>query len=504
MPFVRRGRALAGIVLVWFAAVLAAAPVVASPAADKSTFTEALYLTTVGPEVLAASRARSLLRALKLRPETDALALELTHRYPGRLNGAPPEPGLTLGALISAGKSRGPVTREWLAALQQGIARSVTVAWPGPDVQTPGTLDPYIRVREVLAPGVWRVPFEMPRVYVTFDLLNHTALPLPLVDLSATLPGEQGSPRYDCKFEMTQDESRRNEPAWKPGERKTMLCSRAAPLHEAASMLVAIDSARASGQAPLLSLTGDAKTAATQVERAVMSFWSALPVSHRVRNEGVKWRPSELPMGAPQPVPTLAERWNETKKAHTGFVALTVASLMLFMVGRVLQRIGWPSGVVYGLTIAFSVVAAGFVAASVSGPEPSAGEGWQRGATLGLIAIFGAGFVLFGALMLHALHRRLDADNLSWFDAVLSGWRNAFRLKGTATSGEFWGFYAHAVWLLVLVRGALRPWDVPISALILVAMMTMAKRRMAAIPIGELVASVAALLLYAASYAIDP
>jgi hypothetical protein len=384
---------------------------------------------------------------------------------------------------------------------------SLAFEWPKSDVTAPGALDAYLRVRESLAPGVWRVPFDVPRIYLTFDLLNRSSLPLPMLDFSMALPGEAGAPRYECKFERSRNASsqRAVDPLW-PGEKGTAMCSRAVLQPEEGAVLAAISTMR---QAPELRLAVSADDAARQVRGAALSKYARLDPAWSsaqrlaAREPDQKWLVSDQPMEAPRPVLTLAQRLKSAGQALAGLMSVTVASLMLFVLGRTLQRLGVPLPVVVVVTIVLSVAAASVLAMVVAGPNPTAGDGWQRGATIGLVAGAGVGFVLFGALMLHLLHRRLDAENISWLDTVVSGWRNAFRLNGTATGGEFWGFYAHCLWLLVAARMALRPWDAPVCVLIIIAMMTLAKRRLAAFRPIEQIAIVAVPLLYVVVVILD-
>jgi hypothetical protein len=499
-------RGLLAVLICW----LSIAPLPAAARSAQTTFVEAVRQTKVGANDVQAARAQVLLRDLRLKRERDALLLELVYRYADRLNGVPAEPELTLGALMDAGALRPPPSDTWLAQLQQGVARSVAFEWAKAEATAPGSLDPYLRVREPLAPGVWRVPFDVPKLYVVFELLNRSAHPLPMFDFTIAVPGDPEMSRYGCKFERSRDlPAHAGVPTLGRGQGGTVVCERSVPAQEEAAALAALAAMRGSGQVPELRLAVDAKEAARQVRQGALSAYGSLgpgwgaASQQAARDASLGWRVSDQPMGVPTMVPTLAHRLKHAGQALTGLMSWTMACLVLFVLGRSLQRVGVPLPLVMVATLVLSLGAALGLASIVAGPDPTAGEGWQRGATSGFVAGLGVGTVLLGALMLHVLHRRLDADGVSWFEAVLSGWRNAFRLSGTASGGEFWGFFAHGLWLLVAAQMLLGRWSFIVSALVVVAMLTMAKRRLAAFRPAEQVAMVAVLLLYVVSAMLD-
>jgi hypothetical protein len=497
------------LLLAWIMSLaLAAAPASASP--EKKSFYAALYQTPVGENGMRTMSFALLLRDMKRQQEADALRLAAMYRYVDLLNGVPPEAGLTLGRMIETGKSLPPLDDTWLARWQDGLARSVVVEWPDDGRPAPGELDPYLRDRERLGPGIWRVNFNVPRVYVVAVLLNRSSEPLPMLDLAMMLPGGADPVRFDCKFERPRHGPQYDQVlTLKAGDRATMLCTRDLPPQDERNVLDRLAAARSAGPAPRLQALPPAREPLRLLQDwghmaggAPYNTWgSAMRVAER--DTQLEWRAAGTPLDVPVVVPSLAQHFKNAGKAVSTFLALSMAPLMLFVAGRAFQRLGVPLPLVVVVTIGVSLAVGWSVASHVAGPNPTAGEGWQRGATTGFIAFMGVGFVLTASLMLHVLHKRLDEDEISWLETVISGWRNAFRWTGTASSGEFWGFYAHCVWLLLGVNMVPRPWNVPFCALILVAMATMATRRFAAFRFSEQVAMVAVVVLYVISLFLD-
>lgn len=490
----------------WFGLGLGAVPLPAQAKSEDRSFTAALHQTAVGENGMRTMAFQSLLHDMKRPDDAEALRLAVMYRYVDLLNGIPSDPTLTLGRLIADGKSHAPLDEAWLARWQDGLARSVVFEWPDEGRPAPGELDPYLRDREQLGPGIWRVNFNVPRVFVVTVLLNRSSQPLPMLDLAMTLPGGGAPFRFDCKFERP-----RHGPQYvqvltlEAGGRAAMLCSSDLRPQDERNVLDRLAAARSAAPAPQLQPLQPAGASLRLLEdwgrMAGGGMYNAWASAMRVaeRDASLEWRAASTPLDVPVVVPSLAQHARSAGQAVGAFLALSMAPLMLFVVGRAFQRLGVPLPIVAGATIVVSLAVGLGAASHVAGPNPTAGEGWQRGATTGGLAFMGVGFVLTASLVLHALHRRLDKDGVSWLETVVSGWRHAFRWSGTASSGEFWGFYVHCIWLLLGLNRVPRPWNAPACTLVLVAMATMAKRRFAAFHASEQLALVVVVGLYVVS-----
>jgi hypothetical protein len=161
---------------------------------------------------------------------------------------------------------------------------------------------------------------------------------------------------------------------------------------------------------------------------------------------------------------------------------------------------GWGYSAVTIFTIVVVVVASigGFV--HLAGPNPTAGEGWAKPAvSAGIVTLYFAGFAWVGAGLLHALHRVLDAHQVSWMHTIVLGWQRTLDWKSPTSRAEFWGFFAHFILAWALVRWMLRPWDALVFLAFLPALVALTIRRLRTMSAEEILALVISVVLFVAA-----
>lgn len=140
------------------------------------------------------------------------------------------------------------------------------------------------------------------------------------------------------------------------------------------------------------------------------------------------------------------------KEALDRLLPVVVVSALawgFFGAGRLLLRGASLEALIWA-TVGMAAVLQAIALVSVwGGGRIQAGDGWARwgvfGAGLALVVVIGSGSVV--AILMHRLHRLLDAEDRGWGQVIVSGWRQAFWMFGSATRGEFWGFVLFALWV---------------------------------------------------------
>lgn len=232
------------------------------------------------------------------------------------------------------------------------------------------------------------------------------------------------------------------------------------------------------------------------------------------------WVASTKPLSPPDLAP-VPPTWLERTKAQLGLVksgsspALNVMALVPALGGMLLS---WLVFVVVraGLreasqqTQATAVIFIAVLATlpfvfNAWGGGLGHGDGWSRLGVLagGLGMIMIGGSVAIGALLLQALYRVLDADDIGWAAAVAAGWRRMFHIGGLTSRGEFWGFVSFAIVLLLLSARLGRPWPAVVVLALMVPLGTLIMRRVTSLTPKEFWIGLAVILAFVADHFVN-
>lgn len=497
-----------------------AAPV---PTATRDSFASALNDTRLGNDPAQAYFLVGLLRDARASNEdVEALRRELLHLYVAQLGGqaaAPPQtapkpkptvwqsarsrwlghcavPPDTVATAIARGRLRDSVPNaELTAAWQSAFNKSVAVRWP-----TAGGAQPYFTLQDrnlqPVAPGVWASegPQGQARLLLSLRLVNQSTLALPVYRPEIVWGGEAATGRGGLSFSCDWDGVR--PPPGRAaldaldmlapgGESRALVCTSAPVGAYWKDQLSALATqAQTPGQRPwVVSHVLDTRQRLPYLEVALANLsnqsadWrQRLNVSQSEKGRG--WHAATQPLGPPvlkQWGVTPNEGWAAAVRKLRWFVGATFMVLALFWVGRKALLWGWPSFVVGGLTLLFT----GGALVLVGGRLGGSGAGDNLSAIIGFVVwtgVFSA--MVFGVWALHALHKLLDAENLSWLQSVARGWRRALDFGSHTSRAEFWGFFVHCVWLWALARSCLVPLDRWVGAVLLVPFAALLVRRL--------------------------
>lgn len=461
-------------------------PGLATAAADCANFMQALRATRVGPSATDAMSLIALLKTMGKTEQADALQRELLHLYLGSLNGTPPDLTLTIGQAIDHGAARvgDPDAGAW-----QRVYDPISVEWQGVTTQLPPGLQALTGLTAGsewmrAGPGLWATGGPQLRIFLSMRLRNSSLLAVPLFEPSLQLPGETVLPPLRCRVDSLAEPRQRTERRVLPsGTSKDMICETEGDASVLEALAERMAEARLGKIKPVLRAT-EAETAAGRARltawvldgRAVPRSWSRAWEQAQL-DPKKKWMAGGLSMDEPRPRPTLRQTWAKRSDGIVAALAITMATVGLFGVGRLLRHMGWPPLAVgvAGAAAVLGVAAVSFI--SIAGPEPLHGDGWNRPIVSGLAVVFHLTFIVPGLAVLIRLHRVLDEEGLSWMEAVASGWRQALQWSGSASRGEFWGFAVHAAWLWVLARFCVRPLDWLVLAVMLPPMAALTMRR---------------------------
>jgi hypothetical protein len=216
---------------------------------------------------------------------------------------------------------------------------------------------------------------------------------------------------------------------------------------------------------------------------------------------GRRWTPAASPLGAP-----IARKWtwspNEGWPAAgeklKWFLGGTLVALALFSVGRGLLRAGVPKiGVGIGTLASLGALFAfGMARLGLTG-----GSGYNSPFYAGL-AFYSLviGPMGLGIWALYELHKLLDAEDLTWWQTVLRGWRRTVDVHCHTSRAEFWGFFAQLVWWWGLFNVCLKPLHLWLGGILLYPLLTLVVRRfrsMTGAEIGSVAVTVVCLVLQA-------
>jgi hypothetical protein len=458
----------------------------ATASADSTSFMQALRATRVGPSATDAMSLIALLKTMGKPEPADALQRELLHLYLASLNGVPPDLTLTIGQTIDRGAARvgDPDASAW-----QPLYDSLSVEWQGVTTQLPPGLQSltglpagseWVRA----GPGLWATGGPRLRIFVSMRLRNSSLQAVPLFEPSLQLPGETALPPLPCRVDSLAEPRQRTERRVIPsGITKDMICETEGDASVLETLAERMAEARLGKIKPVLRAT-EAETAAG---RARLTAWlldgRAVPLSwsraweQALLDPKKKWMAGGLSMAEPRPRPTLRQAWAKRSDGIVAALAITMATVGLFGVGRLLRHMGWPPLALAGAgaVVVLAVATGSFI--SIAGPDPTHGDGWNRPIVPALAVVFYLAFIVPGLVVLAALHRVLDREGISWMETVGSGWRQAIQWSGTATRGEFWGFAVHATWLWALARFCVPPLDWLLLAVLLPPMAALTMRR---------------------------
>lgn len=535
-------------VLGWLMAVLAVLlPVAASaarapgnpagnPSREPANFAAALRDSPLGGNPAQAFFLVGLMRQAGAPPaEVDALRRALMHAYlaqlgrPGVPAEPPPAPPVTpgtwqmlkryfpgtgpepvrkgtLGAAIAQGHALPPerdasFAADWQAALNQGLVPR----WLADDGKQPLYFTSEWRDMRPLAPGLWAAPSAngQLRLMLALRLVNRAALPLPIYKPDIVLDGLAFACEWDRPpLRRPLSEMQANEVTLvaSGAESDPLVCQ--APLVDArrGALLPGL-----LAQPSTLRLLSHDLDSAQRLYHLELALGTLAPQAQRDnwyqrlrlarQEQGRQWVAGDKPLDAP-----VSPRWASSPHESAGatwqrlrdFLAATVLALGLFAGGRGLMRLGVPGGVVGGLTL---LAGAGLVVGGAAYLAPSAGGYLSNPAVMGTaLWITAVGPVLLVVLALHGLHTLLEREDLSWWDTVATGWRNALDLGSPTSRAEFWGFVAHCAWLWLLARYALRPLDRWVGLLIALPLLTLIWRRLRSLSGRELLEGVVAVV----------
>ncbi|MBC7916480.1 MAG: hypothetical protein H7Y28_01595 [Rhodoferax sp.] len=471
----------------------------AAKSAPQDSFSVALRQSAVGVNPVQAYFLVSMLKDTRA-PEDDVEALrrELLHRYAEQLGGlaATPPPKDSVASAIARGKSRPPVTdAEFVTAWQAAFGKGLAVHWTEMDGPAPFFTIAYRTLRP-LAPGLWAAESSAGQTYfmLALRLVNKTSLPLPIHRPDMVWGGEAGTGRGGLSFTCNWDEvpppqgniKAEEVSMLEPGaETRPMFCETApvgAYWKERLPALMA--AAQKGGEQPqILSHEFDSRKRLNHLEVALgnvapqRSDWRR---RYQVSQQevGRRWMPASRTLDAP-----VAQRWTWSPNegwAAAGeklklFLGATLIALALFGVGRALYRAGIPEVVVGVGTLASlsALLAFGMHWAGLTG-----GSGYDSPLFTGL-ALYAVviGPMGLGIWALYALHRLLDAEELTWWQTVARGWRRAVDVSSNTSRAEFWGFFAQLVWWWGLVNVCLKPLHLWVGGILLYPLLTLFIRR---------------------------
>ena len=504
-------------------AAFAASSTKTTPAsvAKRDAFATALRDTRIGSDP---AQAYFLVRLLKdsnaPADDVEALRRELLHNYVEQLGGvaapAPavaPKPGVwaavrsvwpgaasaqhdTVADAIARGRTRSDLPHAALtAAWETAFDKNTEIRWP-----PAGGPQPYFlmndRNLQPAAPGLWvseaangQVQFK-----AALRVVNKAALPLPLWRPDLVLGGEpvtgRGGLTLACDWDgvrLPPGRAALDEVDLLPpgGESRALVCtSPAVGAYWKAQLPALVGKAQTPGQRPLLvSHAFDTRQRLPYLEVALADLsrdhaeWvERMRLSQR--EVGRQWRAAAQPLAPP-----VVQRWGVSPNvgwAAAGqklqwFLGATLLALALFGVGRKALGWGWPPAVVGLGTL---LVGAGLFALGLS-RMGSGGTGddltFYMAIALWSVVV---GPMALAVVALHALHKQLDAEDLTWLQTVVLGWRRALDFGSDTSRAEFWGFFAHCVWLWALARVCLVPLDLWVGAVLLIPFAALLVRRL--------------------------
>ncbi|MDP2006130.1 MAG: hypothetical protein Q8K45_10680 [Rubrivivax sp.] len=156
----------------------------------------------------------------------------------------------------------------------------------------------------------------------------------------------------------------------------------------------------------------------------------------------------------------------------------SIAVLAMFVVGRLLVRIGVHRLAVY-LTTVLLLALAGVTTAVSAWAKSSGGGYWGwLGDLLGAMSLLGP-FIAVGTvvLALHAVADMLASEGLSWTGSVTRALRRTLDYRSSAGRGEFWGYVGFCLLAWVSVRALYAPASLPLGLLLGLPMLALAWRR---------------------------
>jgi hypothetical protein len=334
-------------------------------------------------------------------------------------------------------------------------------------------------------------------------LVNKSTLPIPIHRPDMVWGGEAGTGRGGLSFACNWDEVPPPEGNIKadevfmlePGsETRPMFCETApvgAYWKERIPSLMA-EALKGGEQPQILSHEFDSRNRLAHLEVALENV-AAQSTDWRQRYQvsqqevGRRWKPAPSPLGAP-----IAQKWTWSPndgwaaagKKLQWFMGATLIALALFSVGRALLRVGVPM-VIVGVGTLGSLC--GLFALGMASMGLTGGSGYDSPLLTG-IALYAAviGPMMFGIWALYALHKLLDAEDLTWWQTVTRGWRRAVDVHSPASRAEFWGFFAQLVWWWGLFNVCLKPLHLWLGGILLYPLLTLVIRRFRAMTSSEI------------------
>lgn len=475
------------------------APGAASPAKPQEALSlaDALPATPLGPSAADAIGFVALLERMGQPEDAEALRRELRQTYLQNLAGAEPDPQRTLGDAIERGRKRQAVEPDAAALWRSGYSKALAVEWPDPEARRiPEALGWLAGSIEATDPGVWttRPGVSPQKIFVSVKLRNTGHEPVPVFEPLLVLAGDATGKPLVCGLDPPMKRSDyEGVRSVRPGWARTVLCEAPADAQRQQVVATLVDLARRGGTPPTLH-PGDQDDAilAQRLDNWIQTWgdglhkagdrlriWNRLWEESPNRKER-RWLASDRPLEPPRPEPKspgLGKRVGERLGPVLTALAVSALALGLFALGRRLERSGWSAGMARMATGMLLLGGAVLTFFAIASDNPRSGTGLSQpwiGAAFSMIFFV---YALFGMLMLHALHRLLDRDEIAWGQAIWSGWNHMFHWQGTASRGEFWGFIAHFVWLWAIARAGFRPWDLLLFLLALPALGSLAWRR---------------------------
>ncbi|WP_280812776.1 hypothetical protein [Variovorax sp. TBS-050B] len=533
LPLARIRITLLALLLGLAAGAAFAADDAASHSRDPSgnaAFLAAVRDTPLGPDAAQAYFLVSLFRrAGAPADEVAALQRELLHAYVAQLNAPPqaapaPPPASawdslrrrlsdraqpapeTVATAIARGRTRpapldASFREAWQASFDQGLSLRLG---PGEGRSPVFLIDG--RDLEAIGPGTWAAPSANGQVWLRLSLrlVNNSARPLPVQRPELRLVAENGASLvFQCDWD-------RAPPLRPPSEMQAHAVTLLAPGAESAplacgtapapgywrervpALLLAARTSEAGAGPRLISHDLDSARRLFHLELALTeSAPQAADWGQRLqlarREPGSQWTAGERLLEPPERrrwASAPHQGWQSSLAAFKAFMAMTVLALGLFVAGRGLRRAGVPSVVVGVGTLAAGAGAFALAMAQLGG---GSGTGYGHPLWTG-IALWSVYFgpMLFAVLGLHWLHKLLDAEDLSWWETVATGWRHAANLTRPTSRAEFWGFLAHCTWLWMLARLCAAPLDRWLGAALLLPVLTLAVRRLHSLTRDEL------------------
>ncbi|WP_124540107.1 hypothetical protein [Piscinibacter terrae] len=479
---------------------------------EPGTFDEALRATPAGTRLGDAGGVVRALKEMGQPQQAEALRRELLTLYIRKLDGTPPEAGLTLGQLIDRGLKRPSSDPELAAAWQRAYQRSVAFEWDDLQSPLPPGLMPYKNQIEPgwlvrSGPGVWTMHGSWETLYLALRLKNTTDEALPLFDMTLSLAGGGSMPALQCSPDPRPADS-----AWvgqwrlPAGGSKALLCKTEGIAPKALGALperlsVLVDAARLGGPQPTLVLPDFAQP---QVQARLEGALSAARLSDpgeawlrawkQVQERpSWRWQASTQAMHAPNlvpPPPTLWERVLALFAPMKFALMCTVGALLVFALVRAMDHLGAPdlvSGLVgIALLAGITMLITGRVHLDSS----------AQGVVEALSVSFVFGSMAIGVLLLLALHRFLDQEEVSWTQTVVLGWARMLDWRGESGRAEFWGFLAHAAWIWTMANAFFGGLKWLVLALLLPPAAALVLRRLRAIPLSDVLVGSAVVLLW--------